>query len=406
METPLPPVDARDFWYELPPDRIAQHPASPRDAARLLIYENGEIEHQIFARLGRFLRPDDTLVFNNTRVIPARMHFRKGDEGALIEVFLLNPVSPSPDVATAMQATRTCVWACTVGNLKRFKDDTVLEQSLSVNGQTVALQVTLADRATQQVRFAWDHPHVTFAELLAQIGEIPLPPYFNRPAEERDKTDYQTVYSSQDGAVAAPTAGLHFTERLMLELRELGIRQERITLHVAGGTFQPIRTANVLEHPMHSEQMILTPANIEAFMETERIVPVGTTSMRTLESLYWYGVRLQREPEASFAVAKLEPYQYGSQSLPTRREALANVLAYLRRTGQPQLAGQTEIMIVPGYPFKMCDALITNFHLAGTTLIMLVAAFVGPDWQKIYEAALANQYRFLSFGDSSLLFKA
>jgi S-adenosylmethionine:tRNA ribosyltransferase-isomerase len=406
METfkPLQPIRAEDFIYTLPEDQIAQFPLEQRDAAKLLVYGQGKLQHAAFRDLGQYLNADHTLFFNNTKVIPARLYFQKGEAGALIEVFLLHPVRPHHEVSLAMQVTRACTWACAVGNLKRFKDDTVLERELVLaDGRSVRLWATLADRATQWVHFVWD-TDLSFAELLTYAGVVPLPPYLHREATENDKTAYQTVYSQKEGAVAAPTAGLHFTEDLLRRLAGQGIATDYLTLHVAGGTFQPIRHENVLEHPMHAEQMIVSADNLRNLLAARQVVAVGTTSMRTLESLYWFGAALLTTPEAEFKVAKLAPYQPGVAQ-PSRAEAMAQVLAYLERRQVSHLVGETEIMIVPGYDFRVCDALITNFHLPGTTLIMLVAAFIGEDWRQVYDTALANRYRFLSFGDSSLLFR-
>jgi S-adenosylmethionine:tRNA ribosyltransferase-isomerase len=407
METPHPlqPIRAEDFTYSLPEDCIAQFPLAERDASKLLVYGPGGIQHAIFRELGQHLPPASTLFFNNTRVIPARLYFHKGQEGALIEVFLLHPVSPHHEVSLAMQATRACTWACTVGNLKRFKDHTVLERELvTEQGHPFHLRATLANRATQWVNFEWD-ADLSFAELLTYAGVVPLPPYLHREAEERDKTAYQTVYAQNAGAVAAPTAGLHFTPELLGQLAAQGIGTDYLTLHVAGGTFQPIRHENVLEHPMHAEQMIVTAANVRRLLAAEQVVAVGTTSMRTLESLYWFGSQLLADPNAEFRIGKLVAYEPGRPQ-PSRQAALEQVLAYLERRQLAQLVGETEIMIIPGYDFRVCDALITNFHLPGTTLIMLVAAFIGPAWREVYQAALDHQYRFLSFGDSSLLFRS
>jgi len=400
----LTPIRAEDFIYTLPEERIAQFPLAERDSSKLLIYQAGEIRHSIFREISQHLPSGATLFFNNTKVIPARLYFQKGQTGALIEVFLLHPVRPHHEVSQAMQVTRACTWACAVGNLKRFKDDTVLERELTTDqGHPIHLRATLADRATQWVQFEWDSD-LSFAELLTYAGEVPLPPYLHRQANENDKVAYQTVYSQKEGAVAAPTAGLHFTPELIDGLVAQGIQTDYLTLHVAGGTFQPIRHENVLEHPMHSEQMIMSAANLRNLLAAKDIVAVGTTSMRTLESLYWFGAALLANPEAEFRIEKLAPYQPGALQ-PSRTEAIAQVLAYLERRQVSQLVGETEIMIVPGYDFRVCDALITNFHLPGTTLIMLVAAFIGDNWREVYARALASDYRFLSFGDSSLLFR-
>jgi S-adenosylmethionine:tRNA ribosyltransferase-isomerase len=401
----LQPVRQEDFWYELPDERIARFPLEERDASNLLVYRQGEIRHSRFRQIADELKSGDTLFFNNTKVIPARIYFQK-ETGALIEVFLLHPVAPTSDVALMMQQTERCTWACAVGNLKRLKDDTLLEREVEIEGKTVKLQATLQNREVQWIDFQWDNADISFAELLTYVGVTPLPPYLKREAEEKDKQIYQTVYAKQEGAVAAPTAGLHFTDYILREaLPQKGVQTDYLTLHVAGGTFQPIKHENVLDHPMHSEQMIVSMENIDRLLAAEDVVAVGTTSMRTLESLYWYGVLLGENAEATFHIPKLLPYGYEPVQLPTCKESIARVKDYMQRHQLKKLQGETEIMIIPGYDFKVCDALITNFHLPGTTLIMLVAAFIGNDWQKVYQEALDNNYRFLSFGDSSLLFR-
>ncbi|MCS6968241.1 MAG: S-adenosylmethionine:tRNA ribosyltransferase-isomerase [Bernardetiaceae bacterium] len=405
MQNILPQVlRQEDFWYELPQERIAQFALQERDASKLLVYRNGHISHKYFRQIAEELKSGDTLFFNDTKVIPARIYFRK-PTGALIEVFLLHPVIPTSDVSQAMQQTSSCTWACTVGNLRRLKEKECLEREVILSGQKVTLRARLQNKQIQWVDFQWDNPEITFAELLAAVGVTPIPPYLKRKAEERDKQAYQTVYAKQEGAVAAPTAGLHFTEHLLKEvLPQKGIRMSYLTLHVAGGTFQPIKHQNILEHPMHSEQMIVKMENIDSLLEAQDVIAVGTTSMRTLESLYWYGILLGEQGDVPFRIPKLMPYHYNPEQLPPYKEAIARVKDYMQRHQLTKLQGETEIMIVPGYRFQVCNGLITNFHMPGTTLIMLVAAFIGNDWRKVYQEALENDYRFLSFGDSSLLF--
>ena len=343
------------------------------------------------------------IFFNDTKVIPARLYFQK-ETGALIEVFLLHPVHPI-EVYSAMTTEKQCTWACAVGNLKKIKQGHSLYRTIQIGDNSLTLKATLIDYEKQIVEFAWEGAIITFAELLVLIGEIPLPPYIKREVEESDKENYQTVYAKNQGAVAAPTAGLHFTDEVLERLQKQGVKLDYLTLHVAGGTFQPIRHEKIEDHPMHAEQMIISKQNIENLINSNKIVAVGTTSMRTLESLYWYGVKLMTNPDALFQIRKLMPYRYTSEVLPNRKEAFQEVLKYMKENKLEKISGETEIMIVPSYPFQVCDALITNFHLSGTTLILLVAAFVGENWQKIYAQALANEYRFLSFGDSSLLFR-
>jgi S-adenosylmethionine:tRNA ribosyltransferase-isomerase len=394
-------IDLANYTYELPEERIAKFPLPKRDESKLLIYSKEEITHSQFKNIPSWLNPQDSLFFNDTKVIPARMYFQK-ETGANIEIFLLHPTLPA-EVSVAMLATHTCTWACAVGNLKRMKEGSAVTRNLG-NAQAI-LKATLLDYDKQIICFEWDNPQLSFAEILTLAGEVPLPHYLKREAQTSDKTNYQTVYAKNEGAVAAPTAGLHFTDELLEILRKQGVKLDYLTLHVAGGTFQPIRHEKIAEHPMHSEQMIVSKQNVKNLIESEKIIAVGTTSMRTLESLYWFGVQLTEMPDATFRIAKLMPYQYQASKLPHRKEAFGAVIAYMEKNNLEKINGETEIMIVPSYPFQVCDALVTNFHLPSTTLILLVASFIGENWRKVYNQALENQYRFLSFGDSSLLFR-
>lgn len=403
----IPEINLEEYLYKLPKERIAQKPLEKRDSSKLLVYREGKIMHRTFHEIDTELNAGDTVFFNNTKVIPARVLFRK-ETGAVIEIFLMNPVSPSTEVSEVMQENESCVWACMVGNLKRFKDDTVLERRLEIQGKTVVLRAELHSREKQEVRLSWrnNENRFSFAEVIEKLGQTPLPPYIHRELELNDKERYQTVYSRESGAVAAPTAGLHFTNDVKDSFRKKGIQTDYLTLHVAGGTFQPIKDGNVLKHPMHAEQLIVSRDNLQTLANSERIIATGTTSMRTLESLYYYAVLLRENPEAPFRVPKLAPYFRYETPLPSRREAAELLLRKLDESGRNILTGETEIFIFPGYEFKVCDGLITNFHMPSTTLVLLVAAFVGEDWRRIYEAALSEDYRFLSYGDSSLLFRS
>lgn len=396
-------INLADYTYKLPEERIANFPLEKRDESKLLVFQNEQITHHHFKDVVDFLTPNNTLFFNDTKVIPARLYFHK-ETGALIEIFLLNPISPV-EVYLAMTVEKQCTWACAIGNLRRLKEGDSLSKMLEVGDALLTLKVTLIDYEKQIVRFEWEGVPLTFAELLVLLGQTPLPPYIRRDVEESDKENYQTVYAKNQGAVAAPTAGLHFTDEVLARLQKQGVKLDYLTLHVAGGTFQPIRHDKIEDHPMHAEQMIISKQNVENLISSNKIVAVGTTSMRTLESLYWYGVKLMTIPEATFQIKKLMPYKYQTDTLPSKKEAFQEVLNYMTRNQLDKISGETEIMIVPSYPFQVCDALITNFHLSGTTLILLVAAFIGEGWKEIYAQALANEYRFLSFGDSSLLFR-
>ncbi len=386
----------QDYIYNLPTDKIATHPISIRDESKLLVYQKGEIQHAAFKSLVDFLPQNSFLFLNDTKVIPARIHFQK-NTGAEIEIFLLSPVKPSIIMADVMLATSTCTWQCVIGNLKRWKDG----QVLSKNVHGISVTASLLDRSTGIVELSWNTQH-SFAEIIAVLGVTPLPPYIKRETSREDVNRYQTVYSHYEGAVAAPTAGLHFTEPILESLKRKGIEKDFLTLHVSAGTFQPVKTENALEHTMHHEQVVVNRKSIENLLKPNQfVVAVGTTSMRTLESLYWYGVTLLENPDSEFVISQYDPYKKRAP-LP-KAKALQAIISYMHSKGLTSLTGRTSIFIYPGYEFKICQGLITNFHLPASTLILLVAAFIGDDWRKIYDEALHNNYRFLSYGDSSLL---
>lgn len=400
-EKELPPISLNDYKYDLPDKRIAKFPLKERMNSKLLVYNSGKVEHAVFRNLSDYIPEDAALFFNDTRVIPARLHFRK-ETGAHIEVFLLEPLQPTRDVAQSMWIKGSCQWKCMVGNLKKWKDDQVLELVLPMHDQPVTLKARVVDRSTQIIEFTWDDDY-TFVDVIQAAGKIPLPPYINREVSEEDKERYQTIYSHHEGAVAAPTAGLHFSDQVLEKLQQKGVTLNYLTLHVSAGTFQPVKEENVINHPMHSEQVVITMKNIDALLENPKVVAVGTTSMRTLESLYWYGVKILLKNDAGFNIEKLLPYQFEGSALPTAHDAFKAVKKLMTETNRQTLIGHTEIFIFPGYEFKVCKGLITNYHLPGSTLILLVAAFIGENWRKVYEEALNHDYRFLSYGDSSLL---
>jgi S-adenosylmethionine:tRNA ribosyltransferase-isomerase len=404
-----------EYRYDLPDERIAKYPVSPRDSSKLLVYKNGQIAHDTFANLPNQLPEKSFLVFNDTKVIPARVYFRR-PTGAIIEVFLLHPEQPTHLVHEAMQATDGCVWACMIGNKKRWKTEEVYSLKFAIGaGIWFELYAQLIDATKNWVRFWWkpvdeaenEQASVAFVEVVKALGEIPLPPYLNRQTEAQDTDTYQTVYSKAEGAVAAPTAGLHFTDNVFKALETRQISHTFITLHVGAGTFQPVKVANAVEHTMHSEQAVFDKKMLEDLHQNaDNLIAVGTTSMRALESLYWFGVKLLTNAgrnDTPFFIEQYYPYQHHNQPLPRANEALEAIIVYFEANHLTQLVGETEIYIVPSYAFKMCKGLITNYHQPGSTLMLLVAAFVGQDWQKIYNTALANDYRFLSYGDSSLL---
>lgn len=393
-----------DFNYELPEDRIASRPLTQRDNSKLLFYDQGIINHYSFSQIPDLLPRNSTLVFNNTKVIRARLYFRR-QTGAMIEILLLHPHKPK-EVQLAMQAKGNCIWECMIGNKKKWKEDEILTGKFVLYEKLVEVYASFSDREKQLVQLTWNRD-LSFAELIKGIGEIPLPPYLNRQATEADIYQYQTIYARHEGAVAAPTAGLHFTDAVMQSLNKRKIKREYVTLHVGAGTFLPVKTQSIAQHHMHSEQLILTRANIQFFMEyTGPIIPVGTTSMRVLESMYWLGVQLlekQQLQDHFFHIPQAYPYQFMQQDLPTKKQSLSAILAYMQHHDLAQLIGETSIFIMPGYTFQMCQGIITNFHMPESTLIMLIAALIGDDWRKVYESSLENDYRFLSYGDSSLL---
>lgn len=383
-----------DFEYQLPADRIAQYPLAERDHSKLLMYANGEISHQHFYDLPNLLPQNSRLYFNDTRVIPARILFTKST-GAEIELFLLDPVAPSRLVAETMTATHSCQWHCVIGNRKRWKPDSVLQK------KSGALELTArwADASQDVIEFTWNLD-LSFAAVIEQLGAVPLPPYLHREAEVSDRERYQTIYSRLGGAVAAPTAGLHFTEKTFRDLKSRGVEVDYLTLHVSAGTFQPIKTDNAIDHAMHGEQVIITRRNIEHLLESRQTIAVGTTAVRTLESIYWWGCRLAQEPNAPFQIDQYTAYRVPPLN---RRQALEAVLKRLDEEKTDTWHGATSIYIYPGYTFRILQGLITNFHQPGSTLMLLIAAWVGNEWRRIYEEALKNNYRFLSYGDSSLL---
>ncbi|MCE6992837.1 S-adenosylmethionine:tRNA ribosyltransferase-isomerase [Dyadobacter sp. CY323] len=395
-------IDLADYFYDLPDDRIAHYPLAERDSSKLLIYKNGTITHQHFSDLPSNLPSETLLVFNDTKVIPARAYFRK-QTGAVIELLLLHPELPTRIINDAMLVRQQCVWECMIGNKKRWKLKDILNAEIQINGEPVALQAAYVDYDRNHVQLSWTGDF-TFLEIVKGLGQIPLPPYLNRDTEEQDSQTYQTVYAHHDGAVAAPTAGLHFTEKVFEKLEVRNIKRAFLTLHVGAGTFLPIKVTSVTEHRMHSEQIVFSRKSIgELIHSSGMIVPVGTTSLRSLESLYWFGVKLLRKETTDFQIEKLYPYPLLGTELPSAAQSLNAIADFMDDQKIDQLTGETEIFIFPGYKFQLCKALITNYHQPGSTLILLVAAFVGKDWRKIYSEAFEKEYRFLSYGDSSLI---
>ena len=398
-------IRIEDFDYPLPDERIAKFPLAKRDESKLLLYKQGEIGETQFKHITRFLPAGSLMVFNNTRVIQARLLFRK-PTGARIEVFCLEPVEPH-DYALVFQQTERCRWMCLVGNLKKWKEGT-LSREVLVGGETVLLKAERLQSCgdSHLIEFTWDHPTCTFADLLDAAGVLPIPPYLNRETEASDLQTYQTVYSKVKGSVAAPTAGLHFTPEVLADIDAQGIGREEVTLHVGAGTFKPVKSETIEGHEMHTEFISVRRSSIERIKNNlGRIIAVGTTSVRTLESLYYIGVTLAANPNATaeeLVVDQWMPYDEANNRLPVA-EALQQIVDYLDRNGVDRLVTATCIIIVPGYDFKLVRGLVTNFHQPKSTLLLLISAFVKGDWRTIYDYALAHDFRFLSYGDSSLL---
>jgi S-adenosylmethionine:tRNA ribosyltransferase-isomerase len=388
-----------DYLYELPDYKIAKFPLQNREDSKLLFYQNGNIAHHQFKEATNLLPKDSLLFFNNTKVISARLIFHKST-GAKIEIFLIEPIAPHQDFQLALKAKKTCTWKCMVGNAKKWKGEVL---TMELKGGQSTLNAEFIDKENGLINFTWDS-EAEFLEIIESAGHVPLPPYLNREDEVSDKDRYQTVFSKLDGAVAAPTAGLHFTDEIISTLKQQNTTIDYLTLHVSAGTFRPVKAADYTDHEMHNERIIITKQNIENILKAENhIIAVGTTALRTLESTYWYGVKLLKDKESIFHINKLDPYQ--EQELPSRKEVFEAILKKMEHENVEGLKGDTEIFIFPEYDFKVCSGLFTNYHQPGSTLILLVAAFVGEDWKRIYNSALQNDYRFLSYGDTSLLLR-
>ncbi len=390
----MKPIYIADYNYPLPDERIAKYPLAERDHSKLLVYRDGQVSEDRFYNVGDYIAPGALLIYNNTRVIQARLEFHK-PTGARIEVFCLEPLMPH-DYQLSLGSTTGCTWKCMVGNAKKWHDEAI---ELKAGNFTLRAYKEQSLGNTFAVRFDWSEENVSFAEILDAAGELPIPPYLNRKTEESDLRTYQTVYSRIKGSVAAPTAGLHFTEKVLADLHERGIKTTELTLHVGAGTFLPVKTADANEHTMHTEIIAVPKEAIEAIRDNlGKIVAVGTTSMRTLESLYFIGCH----PENA-TVSQFEPYEEAFDFRLSTFDSLQALLDYLDKTGQQTLHAETQIMIKPGYTFHVVDQLITNFHQPQSTLLLLVSAFVGGDWHTIYDYALSHDFRFLSYGDSSIL---
>ena len=400
-------IRIKDYNYDLPDKRIAKFPLPERDKSKLLVYNHGEVSQDVFSNITRYLPQGALMVFNNTKVIQARLHFRK-ETGSLIEIFLLEPALPT-DYEQMFQTTGACSWYCLVGNLKKWKGGP-LTITVEMPGQPsvqLAAERDMSCETALKIDFKWTgDDKLSFAELIDKVGELPIPPYLNRNTQESDKTTYQTVYSKIKGSVAAPTAGLHFTQKVLADIDQHGIDREELTLHVGAGTFKPVKSEEIEGHAMHTEYVCIRRTTLEKLLQHNcEAVAVGTTSVRTLESLYYMGCKVKANPNVSLDqlhINQWEPYASTTTTI-TPAEAIGELIAYMDRNNLPSLHSSTQIIIAPGYQYKIVKRLITNFHQPQSTLLLLVSAFVGGDWKSIYRYALDNDFRFLSYGDSSIL---
>ncbi len=400
-------LSINSYNYHLPDNRIAKYPLEERADSKLLLWNEDGISEDIFHNLNQYLPQNSLLVYNNTKVIHARLLFQKVT-GAKIEIFCLEPTQPF-DYALSLASQGACEWKCIVGNLKKWKEGTLI-QKIETADETISLQAELIGTKddTHTIRFSWDNDW-SFSEILKQIGQLPIPPYLHRKAEEKDNETYQTVYSQIEGSVAAPTAGLHFTNDVLESLKDKGIQLEEVTLHVGAGTFQPVKTEYIDDHIMHAENFIIDDKTIQSLLKNlDNIIAIGTTTVRTLESLYYIGLKIISNSivlkDGKIQVSQWEPYQNLNQSA-TIKEALTAILDYMKYKATSYIQAETQILIKPGFQFRLIKGIITNFHQPKSTLLLLVSAFVGSDWKNIYDYAMAHNFRFLSYGDSSFLLK-
>lgn len=396
-------IKISDYLYNLPDDKIAQYPLTVRDSSKLLVYKNGIIEESKFDKICDFIPNDSLIIFNNTKVIPARLYFYK-DSGAKIEIFCLEPVSDVKDYQVEFHKKEKSLWKCFVGNASKWKSGTI-KAKFKYDGADCIITAEVKEHISDEyiIEFNWALD-ITFGEILEILGKTPLPPYIRRDSELSDKEKYQTVYATIDGSVAAPTAGLHFTDRVFERLKLKNCMLEYVTLNVGAGTFKPVKSKNIGDHKMHSELFCVSFDLLNSILNLNynKLISIGTTSVRTLESVYWYGVKLLKDKSSSFFIEQW--YPYGNKEIPFR-DSINTVLDFMQKSNLNYIYGNTELMIVPGYDFKTTDILVTNFHLPGSTLLLLIAAFIGDDWKKVYEYALKKNFRFLSYGDSSLLIR-
>jgi S-adenosylmethionine:tRNA ribosyltransferase-isomerase len=407
--TPLPFVNINDFNYSLPVDRIAQFPVEKRDESKLIIYKDKKISEDLFKNIPAYLPDSGLLIYNETKVIQARMLFQK-ESGAQIEIFCLEPVSPTREIQQAFEQQSGVVWKCLVGNSKKWKSGKLQKLFILKNKKGVLTAERKAQfKSYSLIEFQWEPGTLSFSDILLASGIIPLPPYMKRKAVENDKLRYQTIYAGSEGSVAAPTAGLHFTEPVLQKIMAKGIAIEDVTLHIGAGTFKPVSTDEVGQHEMHTEKIVIKKATIQKIIEKQNqpIIVVGTTTTRTLESLYWFGVKLlvDNDEKKEIDIKQWDPYSPIYNVGISLEQSFNKILDFMGDNGLDVISGQTQLMIIPGYSFRIPDILITNFHMPRSTLLLLVSAFIGEGWENIYEYALNHNFRFLSYGDSCLFFK-
>lgn len=400
-------ISIDEYDYPLPQERIAQYPLEKRDESKLLVFTD-ELKTDRFKNLADHLPADSMLIFNNTRVVQARLNFNK-ESGAHIEIFCLEPLEPTREIQEAFLQKENATWKCLIGNRKKWKSGT-LKMNFTVNDQEASLlaERVLDEDETSQIRFSWFPEHLSFSEVLEQSGKVPLPPYMHRPAEASDRIRYQTIYAQHDGSVAAPTAGLHFTKPVFDALDKKNISSAYVTLHVGAGTFKPVSSAEVEQHQMHTEQILVSKSLIEELLNKKgkKIIAVGTTSIRTLESLYWLGVKMHYFPNlSSYTLSQWEAYDLAEKPKLRVAESLNILLQFLTKQQQEIFHSETQILIGPGYEFQIIDGMITNFHQPKSTLLLLISAYLGEEWKRIYDYALREDFRFLSYGDSCLFLK-
>jgi len=400
-------ISISDYNYQLPDNKIAQYPVAQRDKSKLLISNSGDIQESIFENIADFLPSDSLIVYNNTKVIRARMQFRKST-GAKIEIFILEPLKPTTEIQNSFSVNGQCEWKCLVGNAKKWKEGE-LELQMQYNNEDFTVYASKGDNIGNSfhINFRWEPSHLTFSDVLIATGSIPLPPYMKRDTEQEDIERYQTIYAKHQGSVAAPTAGLHFTDAVEDSLAKKNIKRSYVSLHVGAGTFKPVSSEKIEGHEMHTEQVVIQKQLVMDLLKynNKKIIAVGTTTTRSLESIYWYGVKLLQDSNTSFHIKQWDPYDNTFAESVSVEQSLNAVLEYMNRNNIDELFGDTQIIIAPSYKYKIVDILITNFHQPKSTLLLLVSAFYGEKWIESYDYALKNDFRFLSYGDSCLFFK-